>query len=178
MFLTRQYASGAGGRGDGYELHRQGQYRFYSGDCPGYPMQRAGLPGGLDDLRLAQHPDKIMAIIFPITAFVAAGFEHSVANMYFVPYGLFIQQFDPAFVASLGDKVNLAGLSWGSFLLNNLLPVTIGDIIGGAGLVGSLLVRLPAWNKECGKHCKKAGTKPEQKAEIIAPHYFAIIDRL
>ena len=56
--------------------------------------------------------------------------------MYFIPYGLFIQQFDPAFVASLGDKVNLAGLTWGSFLLNNLLPVTIGNIIGGAGLVG------------------------------------------
>lgn len=80
--------------------------------------------------------DKILAIIFPITAFVAAGFEHSVANMYFIPYALFIQQFDPAFVASLGDKVNLAGLTWGTFLVNNLLPVTIGNIIGGAGMVG------------------------------------------
>lgn len=80
--------------------------------------------------------DKIMAIIFPVSAFVAAGFEHSVANMYFVPYALFIQSFDPAFVTGLGDKVNLAGLNWGSFLLNNLLPVTIGNIIGGAVFVG------------------------------------------
>ncbi len=81
--------------------------------------------------------DKIMAILFPITAFVAAGFEHSVANMYFVPYALFIKQFDPAFVTSLGDKVNLAGLDWGNFLLHNLVPVTIGNIIGGAFLVGA-----------------------------------------
>lgn len=80
--------------------------------------------------------DKILAIIFPISAFVAAGFEHSVANMYFVPYGLLIKQFDPAFVVRLGDLVNLSNLTWGSFLLNNLLPVTIGNIIGGAGLVG------------------------------------------
>ncbi|OJX46913.1 MAG: formate transporter FocA [Chloroflexi bacterium 44-23] len=80
--------------------------------------------------------DKILAIIFPISAFVAAGFEHSVANMYLVPFGLLVQQFDPSFVVSLGDKVNLAGLTWGAFFLKNLLPVTIGNIIGGAGLVG------------------------------------------
>jgi formate transporter len=77
--------------------------------------------------------DKIAAIIFPITAFVAAGFEHSIANMYFIPFGLFIQSYDPAFVAEKG--VDLTGLSWGSFLWNNLLPVTIGNIIGGALLV-------------------------------------------
>ena len=80
--------------------------------------------------------DKILAIIFPISAFVAAGFEHSVANMYFIPYGIIIQQFDPAFVASLGDKVNLTGLSWSTFFANNLLPVTIGNIIGGSIMVG------------------------------------------
>jgi formate/nitrite transporter len=80
--------------------------------------------------------DKILAIIFPVSAFVAAGFEHSVANMYFIPYGLFIRQFDPAFVASLGDKVHLEGFTWSAFLLNNLLPVTIGNIIGGSVFVG------------------------------------------
>jgi len=83
-----------------------------------------------------QATDKILAVIFPITAFVAAGFEHSVANMYFLPYGLLIRQFDPAFVASLGQAVQLDGLTWGAFLINNLLPVTIGNIIGGALLVG------------------------------------------
>jgi formate/nitrite transporter len=82
--------------------------------------------------------DKILAIIFPISGFVAAGFEHSVANMYFIPYALFVKQLDPAFVAGLGDKVHLDGLTWGAFLLNNLLPVTIGNIIGGALLVGGV----------------------------------------
>ncbi|HEY5271336.1 MAG TPA: formate/nitrite transporter family protein, partial [Anaerolineales bacterium] len=80
--------------------------------------------------------DKILAIIFPITAFVAASFEHSVANMYFVPYALLIKAFDPAFVTGLADKApDLSSLTWGNFLLKNLLPVTIGNIIGGAGLV-------------------------------------------
>lgn len=80
--------------------------------------------------------DKILSIIFPVSAFVAAGFEHSIANMYFIPYGLFIQLSDPVFVANLGDKVHLEGLTWGAFFLKNLLPVTIGNIIGGAVLVG------------------------------------------
>jgi formate/nitrite transporter len=80
--------------------------------------------------------DKIAVIIFPISAFVAAGFEHSVANMYFIPYGLFIKSLDPAFVSSLAGKVaGLDTLTWGNFLLNNLLPVTIGNIIGGSVLV-------------------------------------------
>ena len=66
--------------------------------------------------------DKIAAIIFPITAFVAAGFEHSVANMYFVPYALFIKYFDPAYVSLVGDKVaNLNDLTWQAFIFNNLI---------------------------------------------------------
>jgi formate transporter len=77
---------------------------------------------------------KILAILFPITAFVSAGFEHSVANMYFLPYALLIKAFDPSFVAT--TTLNLTHLTWGSFLLNNLLPVTLGNIIGGAILVG------------------------------------------
>lgn len=80
--------------------------------------------------------DKIASIIFPITAFVAAGFEHSIANMYFVPYGLFIKQFDPAFIVV--TEVDVANLTWGNFLLNNLLPVTIGNIIGGGVLVAAI----------------------------------------
>jgi formate transporter len=79
--------------------------------------------------------DKIVAIIFPITAFVAAGFEHSIANMYFIPYGLLIKQFDPAFVSQSG--VDVSNLTWGTFVINNLVPVTIGNIIGGAALVSA-----------------------------------------
>jgi len=82
--------------------------------------------------------DKIVAIVFPITAFVAAGFEHSIANMYFIPYALFIKNFDPEFIAAVGDRVpNLGLLTWQAFLLNNLIPVTIGNIIGGAVLVAA-----------------------------------------
>jgi formate transporter len=77
--------------------------------------------------------DKVLAIIFPITAFVAAGFEHSVANMYFIPIGLFIKALSPEFVAASG--LDLTALTWQSFFVNNLLPVTIGNIIGGAGMV-------------------------------------------
>lgn len=83
--------------------------------------------------------DKIAAIIFPITAFVAAGFEHSIANMYFIPYALFIKNFDPVFMAQVADKVaNLDKLTWQAFVVNNLLPVTIGNIIGGAVLVAAI----------------------------------------
>ncbi len=79
--------------------------------------------------------DKILAIVPPIAAFVAAGFEHSVANMYFVPEGLLIER-DTAFVDSLESPPDLSGLTWGGFLEHNLLPVTLGNIVGGAVLVG------------------------------------------
>jgi formate transporter len=77
--------------------------------------------------------DKIAVILFPISAFVAAGFEYSVANMHFVPVALLIRKFAPLFAAKSG--IDLSAMTWGHFLLNNLLPVTIGNIIGGAVLV-------------------------------------------
>lgn len=80
--------------------------------------------------------DKIAAIIFPITAFVAAGFEHSIANMYFIPMGLLIKNLDPSFTSA--SNIDLSGLTWGAFLVNNLLPVTIGNIIGGSVFVAAI----------------------------------------
>jgi formate/nitrite transporter len=83
--------------------------------------------------------DKIASIIFPITAFVAAGFEHSIANMYFIPYALFVKAFDPAFIAKVGDKVpHLEALTWKAFFINNLIPVTIGNVVGGAVFVAAI----------------------------------------
>lgn len=81
---------------------------------------------------------KIMSIIFPVTAFVACGFEHSVANMYIVPNALMTLRFgDPAFLAMAGQpEVAWASVNWSDFLLHNLIPVTLGNIIGGAVLVG------------------------------------------
>ena len=81
--------------------------------------------------------DKILAIIFPISAFVASGFEHSVANMFFIPMGLFVKA-NHAFVAAHQAPVNLANLTWSRFLWANLLPVTIGNVIGGALMVGAV----------------------------------------
>ena len=80
--------------------------------------------------------DKILAIIFPISAFVAAGFEHSVANMYYLPIGLLIKS-DTTFLTAIGKSLSdYPSLTWTNFVLVNLLPVTIGNILGGVVLVG------------------------------------------
>jgi formate transporter len=83
--------------------------------------------------------DRILAVIFPIAAFVAAGFEHSIANMYFVPIGILIRVFAPeSFWSAIGAApADYASVNSTSFLLHNLLPVTIGNMIGGAVLVGA-----------------------------------------
>jgi formate/nitrite transporter FocA (FNT family) len=72
--------------------------------------------------------DKVIAVIFPITGFVAAGFEHSVANMYFYPMALFIQHF--SILETVGSLITF----WD--FLRNLLFVIIGNLIGGAVFVG------------------------------------------
>lgn len=84
--------------------------------------------------------DKILAIVPPITAFVAAGFEHSIANMYFLPVALFIRAgAPPSFWEAIGKTAaDYPTLTWDAFLLDNLLPVTLGNIIGGAVMVGAV----------------------------------------
>ena len=81
--------------------------------------------------------DKVLALLFPVSAFVVAGFEHSVANMYLIPLGLFIKAWAPvALWAEIGgDAANYAALTWPAFFVS-LIPVTIGNIIGGGVLVG------------------------------------------
>ena len=74
----------------------------------------------------------------PVSAFVAAGFEHSIANMYCVAVGLLLAAWDPAYVAARGLEAQTATLSWGGFLVDNLLPVTIGNVLGGAVLVAAV----------------------------------------
>jgi formate transporter FocA len=82
--------------------------------------------------------DKILSIIFPISAFVAAGFEHCVANMYFIPIGLLVQNFAGAgFWAAIGKAASdYPDLTWTAFFVNNLIPVTFGNIFGGSVMVG------------------------------------------
>ena len=72
--------------------------------------------------------DKVVAIVFPVTAFVAAGFEHSVANMYFIPMGLLVKA-DGA-VGATADAVTWSGFA------GNLVPVILGNLVGGGVLVG------------------------------------------
>jgi formate/nitrite transporter len=83
--------------------------------------------------------DRILSVVPPVTAFVALGFEHSVANMFILPYGLLIKGWaDPAFWTAIHRSVeSFEVLSWGS-LLTNLVPVTIGNVIGGGVLVGAV----------------------------------------
>lgn len=73
---------------------------------------------------------KIFAIFFPIMTFVASGYEHSIANMYFLTNGLFLKH-TPAIAAASGlTPDQLATFTWKSCLINNLLPVTLGNIVG------------------------------------------------
>ena len=89
---------------------------------------------------------KVVSAIFPVVAFVVSGFEHSVANMYYIPAGIFAKNI-PAFVEKAGltgealSKLNLINM-----VTKNLIPVTLGNIIGGSILVG--LVYFLAYNKD------------------------------
>ena len=72
--------------------------------------------------------DKILALVGPVALFVATGFEHSVANMFLVPLAILIQ---PELA-----PVGFGPLTWGHFLVANLIPVTLGNIIGGGLMIG------------------------------------------
>jgi formate transporter len=99
---------------------------------------------------------KIFGIFFPIMAFVASGFEHSVANMFFIPMGILVSHIpgivdfaaqatvtatmtpDAAAAAIAAYKSSLGPLTWSAFLIKNLIPVTLGNIVGGGIFVGSV----------------------------------------
>ena len=83
---------------------------------------------------------KVWAIFFPILAFVVSGYEHCVANMYYIPAGIFAAS-NEAYVAAAQEAygytaAQLGVLTWGNFLVNNLIPVTLGNLVGGMLLVG------------------------------------------
>ncbi|MBQ0042918.1 MAG: formate/nitrite transporter family protein [Lachnospiraceae bacterium] len=98
---------------------------------------------------------KIWGIFFPIFAFVISGFEHCVANMYYIPAGL-IAMANPNYVAKAEELYGLTAdklqsLSVGG-MVQNMIPVTLGNIVGGAVFVGALLYVI---NKKCGKKTAK-----------------------
>ena len=77
---------------------------------------------------------KALGIFWPIMLFVLCGFEHSIANMYYIGAGLFAKTIPDFAAAATAAGVDLASLTWGNFILANLIPVTIGNIIGGAAV--------------------------------------------
>lgn len=82
--------------------------------------------------------DKLLAVVLPVAMFVAAGFEHCIANMFLIPMAI-VTKFvaTPEFWASAGvDPSHFADITWSQFLLHNLVPVTLGNIVGGAIFVG------------------------------------------
>ena len=81
---------------------------------------------------------KLLSCFFPIMAFVASGFEHCVANMYFIPAGIFALHFEAARVGSALSPQDLAGLNWASMWTQNLISVTLGNIVGGGVFAGMI----------------------------------------
>jgi len=84
--------------------------------------------------------DRVVTVIPPIAAFAAAGFEHSIANIYFIPMGLFIKAGAPdSFWKAIGKTAaDYPELTWSNFLVGNLIPVTIGNVIGGSLIVAAV----------------------------------------
>lgn len=84
--------------------------------------------------------DKILAVTMPIALFVASGFEHSVANMFMIPLAILIKDNAGAdFWAASGlEEAAYSDLTWSAFYVDNLLPVTLGNIVGGGVMIGVL----------------------------------------
>ncbi|MEL3906509.1 MAG: formate/nitrite transporter family protein [Treponema sp.] len=78
---------------------------------------------------------KLFAAFFPICLCMTSGFEHGVANMYYIPAGIIAKSFEPYAAASGISAGALAQLNWKSLFIHNLIPVTIGNIIGGVVFV-------------------------------------------
>ncbi len=112
---------------------------------------------------------KFLAIFFPITAFVASGFEHCVANMYFIPAGIFAKGFSAARLASGVATPALASLNWATMWTQNLLSVTFGNIVGGAVFVGVAYYLANPCRKEVGVQAeplREPELEPAQEEEV------------
>lgn len=90
---------------------------------------------------------KVAGLFFPICFFVLSGFEHSVANMYYIPAGIFAASV-PEYAARAAEAgVNLSVLTWGNFFFKNLLPVTLGNMAGGL-MVGCSMWLAYRWKQK------------------------------
>lgn len=106
---------------------------------------------------------KILAIFFPIWLFITSGFEHSVANMYYIPAGIFAKA-NPVWleqaIALGGSPDKIEALGWGSFLFNNLFPVTLGNIVGGALFVGIAYWFVYGRDNSAANSCHESDNQP------------------
>jgi formate/nitrite transporter len=94
--------------------------------------------GVLCSLSAKDTSGRILGAYIPVAFFVICGFEHSVANMYYIPAGIFALNISDYAAAAIETGLSVSALGWGNFLKANLLPVTVGNIIGGAGIAALL----------------------------------------
>jgi formate/nitrite transporter len=107
--------------------------------------------------------DRVVSTIPPVAAFVAAGFEHSVANMYFLPIALFIKAWAPqSFWLAIGKSpADFADLTWARFLAANLAPVTLGNVIGGGVMVAGVYWFVYLRRRASGPEPARARSNPD-----------------
>ena len=95
---------------------------------------------------------KVWAIVFPIMAFVIGGYEHCVANMYYIPAGIFAasnETYANKFMETYNVTADqLSTLTWGNFFLKSVIPVTLGNIVGGMVFVGIPLYLIIKWKQK------------------------------
>ncbi|MDR0862192.1 MAG: formate/nitrite transporter family protein [Oscillospiraceae bacterium] len=105
---------------------------------------------------------KIVGLFLPIMTFVLSGYEHSVANMYYISAGLFAQR-NPAYAAAVPTGTSLMNLTWGNMFAKNLLPVTLGNIVGGMVLVGLVYWFVYLRNADKDAKAKQSPKQPVHK---------------
>lgn len=107
-------------------------------------------------------PGKAIGAFLPVCFFVVCGFEHSVANMYYIPAGLFALSVPKYAVLAANAGVDAAGLTWGGFLLRNLLPVTLGNLLGGCGFAAAIYA---AYGNKGNRRDKRTEETKQQRRE-------------
>jgi formate transporter len=142
MFLTAQYAFGHGAVGLTAlsTAHAKASLAFVPALTLGIMCNALVCLASWMCYSARSNVDKFFTVVPPVAAFVTTGFEHSIANIYYLPMGLMIKAGAPdSFWAAIGKTAaDFPALTWGNFLFGNLIPVTIGNIIGGSVMVGAV----------------------------------------
>jgi formate transporter len=142
MFYTTQYSFGAGSVGLAAlsTAHAKTTLAFVPAVTLGIMCNALVCLAAWMCYSARTNVDRVVTIVPPIAAFVAAGFEHCIANIYFIPIGLFIKAGAPdSFWGAIGKTAaDFPSLTWTNFFVANLLPVTIGNVIGGSVMVAAV----------------------------------------